>query len=78
MTFKHVFSLNAFFDDRSQNITSHDAAGECKTAKNRVLTRFHQGVGVLINARCYWDMNGQIICKSVKEQFFDLEQICQA
>ena len=53
MTVTHVFSLNAFFDDRSQNRTSHDVAGECKTAKNRVLTPSgHQVVGVLINARC--------------------------
>ena len=51
MTVTHVF-LNAFFDDRSQNRTSHDDAGECKTAKNRVLTPFYQVDGLLINARC--------------------------
>ena len=46
------FSLKAFFDDRSQNRTSNDAAGECKTAKNRVPTLFYQVVGVLISERC--------------------------
>ena len=52
MTVTHVFSLKAFFDDRSQNRTSHDAGGDCKTAKNGVLTLFYQVVSVLINARC--------------------------
>ena len=52
MTVTQFFSLKAFFDDRSQNRTSHDAAGDCKTAKNGVLTPFYQVVGVLINARC--------------------------
>ena len=52
MTVTHVFSLKAFFDDRSQNRTSHDATGDSKTAKKGVLTPFYQVVGVLINARC--------------------------
>ena len=51
MTVTDVFSLSAFFDDRSQIRTSHDAAGECRTAKNRVLTPFYQVVDVLIIAR---------------------------
>ena len=52
MTVTYVSALKAFFDDRSQNKTSHRGAEECKTAKNRVLTPFYQVVDVLINTRC--------------------------
>ena len=51
MTVTQPFLYTFFFDDRSQNRTSHDAVGERKTARNRVLTPFYQVVDVLLNLR---------------------------